>query len=85
MNMESGRDDYSMGLFLYHIFLISCRLIHTIGLEKNSLNENRSVEEETRGTRSGVEEYFQMAFGSRMLINKTEKCEESNLRRSKQS
>lgn len=65
MNMESGRDDDSMGLFLYHIFLISCCLIHTIGLEKNSLNENRSVEEETRD-KVRVEEYFQMAFGSRI-------------------
>ena len=74
MNMESGKDDYSMGLFLYRIFLINCCLIHIIGLEKKSLNEK------SRG-----EEYFQMAFGSRMLINKTEKCEESNHGRSRQS
>lgn len=58
MNMESGRDDDSMGLFLYHIFLISCCLIHTIGLEKNSLNENRSVEEETRGQGQGLRSTF---------------------------
>lgn len=85
MNMESGKDDYSMDLFLYHIFLINCCLIHIIGLEKNSLNENRSIEEETRRQKSRGEEYFQMAFGSRMLNNKTEKCEESNHGRSKQS
>ena len=84
MNMESGKDEYSMALYLYHIFLISRCLIHIIGLEKNSLNENRSIEEESRRQRSGGEEHFQMAFGSRMLINKTEKCEESNHGRCKQ-
>lgn len=58
MNMESGKDEYSMALFLYHIFLISRCLFHIIGLEKNSLDENRSIEEGSRRPSSGVRSTF---------------------------